>query len=228
MEKIIVPLNIFTRASVCDLLPDQKLIVVALNVNPFVKMCGCFSLPLKMFAALLSIQSEAVESALRDFVKRGLIEMDWETGEVYILDWLRYHTFTNGWVKIEYFKQIENIQSAKLRELVMQKTADAGLVKSPLSPATPAAASPSPAPAPTTNDEALIELVEAAVWNSRPIKNVPRFKTVVMARIKNNGPTEEDLQTLKRYQNRNSSCAGTPDLSLMFKRVSETEYVTAL
>ena len=95
-DRTIIPTNLMSWPRVENLLPDQKLIVYSLWANRFQNCSGCFLLPLSMFSVSISIKEQAVQDALHEFQRRELVDADWKTGEIYILDWLRFHSFKTG------------------------------------------------------------------------------------------------------------------------------------
>lgn len=122
-DRTIIPTNLMSWPRVENLLPDQKLIVYALWANRFQNCCGCFQLPLSMFSVSVSIKERAVEDALQEFKRRELVDMDDKTGEIYVLDWLRFHTFRTGKSLAIYWKQVDRVQSERLREVIHSKSA---------------------------------------------------------------------------------------------------------
>ena len=126
MEKVLVPTNFLSWPRIADLLPDQKLIARELWANPFTKPEGFYELPLHPFSSSLSITASAVAEALRELERRKVVMWDDSTGEVYILDWMRFHNF-KGWALENYFKSLEKIQSEKIKKAVLEKTKAAGL-----------------------------------------------------------------------------------------------------
>ncbi len=121
-DRTIIPTNLMSWPRVENLLPDQKLIVCALWANRFQNCSGCFLLPLSMFSVSVSIKEQAVQDALHEFQRRDLIDADWKTGEVYVLDWLRFHSFKTGRSLAIYWRQVDRVQSDQLREVIHRKS----------------------------------------------------------------------------------------------------------
>lgn len=126
MEKVLVPTNFMSWPRVKNLLPDQKLIARELWCNQFIKMCGAYQLPAEMFAVSLGLSVVAVEAALADFERLELIVWDKKTGEVYVLDWLRFHKFKGIWLT-NYLGEISKIESTKIQKIIIEKSILAGL-----------------------------------------------------------------------------------------------------
>ena len=122
-DRTIIPTNLMSWPRVENLLPDQKLIIYALWANRFQNCCGCFQLPIAMFSVSVSIKERAVEDALQEFKRRELVDIDDKTGELYVLDWLRFHTFKTPRSLGIYWRQVDRVQSEKLRKVIHRKSA---------------------------------------------------------------------------------------------------------
>lgn len=198
MEKMLVPSNFMSWPRIRDLLPDQKLIARELWCNQFVRMGGAYILPIPMFSASLSIAESAILAALVDFEKRELIAWDEKTGEIYNLDWLRVHTFKPLFLN-QYFKDLENIQSEKIKKIVGEKTKIANIKKPDSKPA------PSPQAKPGGDSKEIDEMIEALTWhysniNPEKLKNQHEFSKYERARLKKGGFELEDYSILKKYK----------------------------
>jgi hypothetical protein len=100
-----------------DSLPDQKLIIYhAWATCP--EACGCWLLDLGAFQGALNITATTLLAAFEEFKERKLVDMDLETGEVFILDWFRFHKFNTParWRLLE--DSIKRIQSQRLKAIV--------------------------------------------------------------------------------------------------------------
>lgn len=91
MDKTIVPTNLLSWPKVKNLIPDHKLIVLALWQNPFVTPCGTYFIDLDMFAGMLGFNKLNVEQAIYDFEEKGILRFDTDTSEILICDWWRFH-----------------------------------------------------------------------------------------------------------------------------------------
>lgn len=128
-DRVIIPTNLLSWPRVENLLPDQKLIVYALWANRFINCSGCYELPLAMFSVSVSIKEQAVEGALQEFKRRELVDLDEITGEIYVLDWLRFHSFKTGKSLAIYWRQVDRVQSKRLKEIIHRKSALFNLVR---------------------------------------------------------------------------------------------------
>lgn len=121
-ESRLVPCNLLAWPRVRDLLPDQKLIVYHLWVTCH-EAAGCQLLDLAAFQGGLSITAPAIQDALSEFARRGLTEMDEETGEVFIKDWFRFHRFEAPSRRRLAEDSIRRIQSPRLKAIVEKSMA---------------------------------------------------------------------------------------------------------
>lgn len=104
-----------------DLLPDQKLIVYHLwATSP--SAAGCYLLDFAAFSAALSVTIPAMEEAMRDFERRRLLAMDQETGEVFLLDWYRFHKFDSLPRRKLLEDAVKKIQSIHLKTMIIEKS----------------------------------------------------------------------------------------------------------
>ncbi len=105
MDRTIVPNNLLSWPKVKNLIPDHKLIVLALWQNPFITPSGTYFIDLDMFSGMLGFNKLNVEQAIYDFEEKGILKFDIDTSEILICDWWRFH-------KCESPAQINMIQKA--------------------------------------------------------------------------------------------------------------------
>ncbi len=115
MEKTIVPTNLLCWPKVKNLIPDHKLIVLALWQNPFVTPCGAYFIDVDMFSTMLGFNKLNVEQALLDFEEKGILKFDQDTSEILICDWWRFHKCENS-IQISMIQRaVDKIQSDMLK-----------------------------------------------------------------------------------------------------------------
>lgn len=119
----LVPTNLFSWPSVADLLPDQKMIFAYLWFNPFANSAGCYLLPPVLAAADLSLSRAALEDALREFERRGLVDLDETTGEIFVKSWFRFNKFPPGPRRRVLEADFSRIQSPRLKSIVEKSMA---------------------------------------------------------------------------------------------------------
>jgi len=121
-ESRLVPTNLMAWPRVRNLLPDQKLIVYHLWAT-CQSAAGCQLLDLAACSGSLSVAQEALLEALDEFSRRGLVDVDKETGEVAIVDWARWHKFDTPPRRRLAEDAIKRIQSPRLRQIVEKSMA---------------------------------------------------------------------------------------------------------
>ncbi len=87
-----VPINLLRWPRTRDLISQQKGILLYLWAHPQQTAAGCYLLPIDATAADLSMTSGSLSDALGEFHRRGLIELDLVTGEIWLPDWFRFYT----------------------------------------------------------------------------------------------------------------------------------------
>lgn len=117
-----VPANLLTWPRLENLLPDQKLIFSYLWFNRFAGDSGCYHAPVELMGAELSLKPSALAEALSEFKRRGLIEMDLSTGEIFVLDWFRFNKFPRGPRQSLLSASINKIESEVLKNMVIEKS----------------------------------------------------------------------------------------------------------
>jgi hypothetical protein len=109
-----VPVNIMAWPRVRDMITQQKFIYVSLYFNPDTTACGCYLLGVDRLAADLSMTAASLDDALDEFSRRGLIQRDKSTGEVFVVDWPRWHRFDSVPARGALWSSIAKIQSRDL------------------------------------------------------------------------------------------------------------------
>jgi hypothetical protein len=113
-----VPCNIFSWPAIASLLPEQKLIFSYLWFSRFSNTCGCFQISTAPAAAELSLHPSALEDALAEFQRRGLVERDEQTGEIFVTAWFRFNKFPPGPRQRVLISEFSKIESPRLKNLV--------------------------------------------------------------------------------------------------------------
>ena len=115
MDRTIVPTNLLSSPKVKNLIPDHKLIVLALWQNPFITPCGVYFIDLDMFSSMLGFTKLNVEQAIVDFEEKCILKFDINTSEILICDWWRFHLCKTP-VQISIIqKSVDKIQSDSLK-----------------------------------------------------------------------------------------------------------------
>ncbi|MEW5972350.1 MAG: hypothetical protein AB1713_01165 [Pseudomonadota bacterium] len=116
-ESRLVPCNLMAWPKIRNLLPEQKLIVYHLWAT-CQSAVGCQLLDFGAFQGALSLTQEALRDTIGELEKRGLVDVDEETGEVAIVDWARWHKFNTPSRRRLAEDAIKRIQSPRLRQIV--------------------------------------------------------------------------------------------------------------
>lgn len=121
-ESSIVPTNLLDWPRCGSLLPDQRLILLWLWSSPWLTCAGCGAVPMRPAAATLGLSPDALAGGISDLVKLKLVMMDYETGELFINDWFRFHKFKNPVALKCLAAAIKKIQSDTLKNEISIKT----------------------------------------------------------------------------------------------------------
>jgi hypothetical protein len=109
-----VPCNVLAWPRIRDLIMQNKFIYCYLYFCPDANACGCYLFSVERGAADLSMTSNSLDDALDEFARRGLISRDKETGEIWITDWPRWHSYSSPQARGALWSAIGKIQSRKL------------------------------------------------------------------------------------------------------------------
>ncbi len=121
-DKTILPTNLLDWPRCSGLLPDQKLILLWLWASPYLSSAGVGFIPTKPASATLGLDPAALAGGLRDLAAAGLLELEEETGEVFVLDWFRFHTFKSPVARRAAEVAIAKVQSARLKNVILEKS----------------------------------------------------------------------------------------------------------
>ena len=153
-EKSVIPTNLLSWPRCNGLLPDQRLILMWLWACPYLSSVGCGLVPLPAAAATLGLDVGALRGGIDTLEVAGLIEHDKETGELAIIDWLRFHTFKSPVGKKCFDADLGKVQSQRLKNMIAEKsmtyfpTATATATATTTTTTTAAAAAAAPAAPP--------------------------------------------------------------------------------
>lgn len=117
-DRSIVPTNLLNWPRCRALLPEQKLILIYLWASPDLSCCGAGLIPLAPVAATLGFSEQALETGLENLRDAGLLSLDKESGEIFIKDWFRFHTFKNEKALQILDSAIKKIESSIIKRAV--------------------------------------------------------------------------------------------------------------
>jgi hypothetical protein len=109
-----VPVNIMAWPRVRDLISQQKFIYTYMYYSPDATACGCYLFSLDRCAADMSMTAASLDDALDEFSRRGLVLRDKSTGEIFVVDWPRWHRFSTPAAWGALWTSIGRIQSREL------------------------------------------------------------------------------------------------------------------
>lgn len=147
-ESSLVPTRLLSWPRCSSLVPDLKLILLSLWSSPYLSSAGAGIYPVKEAAAALGLDSEALRGGIDALVSTGLVAHDDQTGEIFILDWFRFHRFRQGRGVTILEREISKIESPHIRAAVLGARQSAAFRGAP---PPPAPAPPARIPAPVTD-----------------------------------------------------------------------------
>jgi hypothetical protein len=121
-ESSLTPTNLLTQQRSAHLMPDQKLILLATWSAPWINCAGVGELPVRPFAAALGFDPSALETGISTLVFSGLLMFDKVTGELFVLDWFRFHKFKTEMSRGILARSTEKIQSDLIKKVVIEKS----------------------------------------------------------------------------------------------------------
>lgn len=121
-EKSVIPTNLLSWPRCNGLLPDQRLILMWLWASPYLSSAGCGLVPLPAAAATLGLDVAALAGGIKTLEEAGLVLFDEETGELAIVDWLRFHTFNSPVGKKCFAADLAKVQSERLKNMIVEKS----------------------------------------------------------------------------------------------------------
>lgn len=113
-----IPVTILRWPRTRDLITQHKFIYLYLWANPAQTACGCYLLPIDALAAEMSMTPTSLADALDEFERRQLVQLDRDTGEIWLPDWFRWYQPRTPAARGAVESAILKILSAKLREKI--------------------------------------------------------------------------------------------------------------
>ena len=121
-ESSLVPTNLLDWPRCESLLPDQRLILLSLWSSPYLTCAGAGMYPIRPAASSLGLSPDALLGGIETLIDAGLVEMDTDTNEVFIIDWFRFHRFKTIPSQKILSSAIAKIISLSLRKLILEKS----------------------------------------------------------------------------------------------------------
>jgi hypothetical protein len=209
-ESRLVPSNLMSWPKVRSLVPDMKLLVYHLwAISP--SSAGAWLLDLGAVASATNLSEVAILEALKDFGSRGISMYDQETGEIFVLDWYRFHKFAKQSQKECLHRDIQKIQSLWIKNTVFQKINDiAPNQTQPITNLTHQTSKQTEnvvrhtikTTSPSDPDVLMANAVVHCEIHIRrkEIKNPTGLFLKIHSRIKMDGPSAQDMEDLQTYR----------------------------
>jgi len=121
---------IWTDDAMLEMSPEQKLLFLYLQTNPYASACGIYKMHLKTMSFQVGITGAPFESALRGLCSAfpDFVAADWTTNEIALLQYPKQTLITAGArVMAHVAKEVEKVESIYLlRELIARNSATIG------------------------------------------------------------------------------------------------------
>lgn len=121
-ESSVIPTNLLNWPRVADRLPEEKLILLALWSAPWLSSAGCGELPLRPFAASVGLDAASAATGINNLREVGLIVIDEDTNELFVMDWFRFHKFKSSHSQNILRGEIEKVRSEALKNVIRLKS----------------------------------------------------------------------------------------------------------
>ncbi len=103
---------------ILDLTPEEKYFYIYLMTNSKTTQCGCYEMPKKIMELETGYNRETVDKLLNRFIDYGKIEYDETTGELLLINWLKYNPINNVNIEKCVNRELELIKSAELKKIM--------------------------------------------------------------------------------------------------------------
>ncbi len=96
---------------VLDLTPEEKFFYLYLLTNSKTTQCGIYKLPMQVVQLETGYNKETVMKLISKFIEYKKIKYSEETGEVYILNWIKYNPVNNANIIKRVFSELSEVKS---------------------------------------------------------------------------------------------------------------------
>ena len=120
-EKTLVPTNLLCWPRIKNLIPDHKLIALAIWQNPFITPCGCYFVDVDMLSTMVGFNKINVQQAISDLEGKKLVIFDEETSEILVCDWWRFHQCQSPKQVSMIQTAVDKIQSDRLKDVFFEQ-----------------------------------------------------------------------------------------------------------
>ena len=106
---------------VLDLTPEEKYFYIYLMTNSKTSQCGIYELPKRIIETETGYNRETVDKLLDRFVEYKKIKYCKETGEIFLINWLKHNRISSPKVRKCIYKELKKIKSIDMVNLFLDE-----------------------------------------------------------------------------------------------------------
>ena len=106
---------------VLDLTPEEKYFYIYLMTNSKTSQCGIYELPKRIIETETGYNRETVDKLLNRFVEYKKIKDCKETGEIFLINWLKHNRISSPKVRKCIYKELKKIKSIDMVNLFLDE-----------------------------------------------------------------------------------------------------------
>ena len=106
---------------VLDLTPEEKYFYIYLMTNSKTSQCGIYELPKRIIETETGYNRETVDKLLDRFVEYKKIKYCKETGEIFLINWLKHNIISSPKVRKCIYKELKKIKSIDMVNLFLDE-----------------------------------------------------------------------------------------------------------
>ena len=106
---------------VLDLTPEEKYFYIYLMTNSKTSQCGIYELPKRIIETETGYNRETVDKLLNRFVEYKKIKYCKETGEIFLINWLKHNKLSSPKVKKCVYTELKKIKSIDMINLFLNE-----------------------------------------------------------------------------------------------------------
>ena len=106
---------------VLDLTPEEKYFYIYLMTNSKTSQCGIYELPKRIIETETGYNRETVDKLLNRFIEYKKIKYCKETGEIFLINWLKHNKISSPKVKKCVYTELKKIKSTYMINLFLNE-----------------------------------------------------------------------------------------------------------
>ena len=106
---------------ILDLTPEEKYFYIYLMTNSKTSQCGIYELPKRIIETETGYNRETVDKLLNRFVEYKKIKYCKETGEIFLINWLKHNKISSPKVKKCVYTELKKIKSIDMINLFLNE-----------------------------------------------------------------------------------------------------------